>query len=199
MTYRLTLLSWVPIGAGRMARDWCRMGVKACWWACWCMWKCRWGRQGTYEVESWDQACFEIVSRQGGRCRAGVCGLTRWAPSLDFPGDWIQLWKLFSPDFQFEVWRSLCMYVCYLFTSGYSMLELYDFALAPQIKHWAGASFPRSNGNLKMWWFWSYEDVFLPLISRQIYEHLFVMDMISPESHAKRKKICVSCLSHEIQ
>lgn len=28
--------------------------------------------------------CFEILSRQEGRFRAGVCGLTRWAPSLDF-------------------------------------------------------------------------------------------------------------------
>lgn len=41
----------------------------------------------------------------------------------------------------------------------------------------------------------------MPLISRQIYEHLFVMDIISPESHAKckKKKKCISCLSHEIQ
>lgn len=130
MTHLLTLLSWVPIGAAGAAGDWYRVGAKACRSVCWCMWKCRRGRQGTYEGECTRK---ELRSRQGGPRGAAVWHSEPcWLNSVS---------KVIL--FQFD---HLFVYICAL------PLHLWSFhvkAVALQIKHWAGASFPKSNGNFK--------------------------------------------------
>lgn len=132
MTYLLTLLSWVPIEAAGMTRDWCRVGAKACRWVCWCIWKRRRSRQGTYEVDCWHRRRARCAFSSAGRMdlMEQLCPVWHGEPC------WLNsVFQSYSFQFFRNVSWSLCVYVSYLFTFGYSMLRLYDFSTKALGRH----------------------------------------------------------------
>ncbi len=118
----LTLLSWGPIGAVRPEEDWCRMGVKACWWVCWCMWRWGWTRQWRYEVDCWDTS-----EKQKGFIKntLNLLDLKMWLSSAKFwkyesvsclwflnwsmYWIWIWIWKLNYVSY-FVIWHGRKLY-----------------------------------------------------------------------------------------
>lgn len=105
-----------------MARDWCRMGVKACW--CWCMGWCWWSKQEMYEVNCREKTTASRYCNSGGLTGvSNVCICT-----LMFSGFYKTLKVFFTLSYQTLLYKNKIQ--GRFFRSKHDFVEIYCYGFS---------------------------------------------------------------------